>query len=249
MDGAGADGANGQESVYEALRTRIIEHRLEPGARISIGAEARRLGVSQTPVREALRRLEGDELVVRSAARGYSVTGLIDQQGLAELFEMRLLLEPWAAREAATARLRNPARTLRRELELLESLHGAQRSVQAQRALCDQRFHDAIIDAAGNGFLATTIDRLHAHVHVFRLTQIDAEGRETYREHAAILAAVEACDPAAAEAAMRAHLLGAFERLAAAFEDTVGQDAAPREARAHLRQSGADSPRSHEGPV
>jgi len=205
----------GQDRVYQALRTRILEHQLEPGSRISISGEAQRLGVSQTPVREALNRLEGDELVVRVASRGYAVTPLIDREQLAELFELRLLLEPWAAGEAATSRLRNPARLLREELEVLERLHGTEQSVQAQRALSDQRFHEAIVDAAGNGFLATAVDRLHAHVHVFRLHQIDAEGRETYREHAAILAAVEACDPTAAEAAMRAHLHGAFQRLSA----------------------------------
>ncbi|WP_341856901.1 FCD domain-containing protein [Brachybacterium sp. GPGPB12] len=110
-----------------------------------------------------------------------------------------------------------------------------------------------MLDAAGNVFLATAVDRLHAHVHVFRLHQIDAEGRETYREHAAILAAVEACDPTAAEEAMRAHLHGAFARLSAPAHTTPGgadggSDGAdraagttgsagitPREARSHLR--------------
>lgn len=225
------------ESVYEALRTRIIQHDLEPGARISIGDEARRLGVSQTPVREALHRLEGDDLVVRSASRGYDVTSLIDHDGLVALFEMRLLLEPWAVREAATQRLTNPGRELREELTALEALRGEDRTVQAQRAMRDQRFHRAIITAAGNSFLAGAFERLHAHVHVFRLLQLDTEGRDTHTEHAAIVEAVEACDPDAAEAAMRAHLMGAFGRLSASFEAHEGARAgkAPRAVRAHLR--------------
>ena len=125
--------------------------------------------------------------------------------------------------------MRNPAACCGRSSRCWSACTGRSRTVQAQRALSDQRFHEAIVDAAGNGFLATTVDRLHAHVHVFRLHQIDAEGRQTYREHAAILAAVEACDPTAAEAAMRAHLHGAFERLSAPAR------IAPREARSHLR--------------
>ncbi|MGP9537175.1 GntR family transcriptional regulator [Brachybacterium sp. AOP43-C2-M15] len=210
---AHVDGCRAPESVYEALRTRIIQHDLEPGARISIAEEAARLGVSQTPVREALHRLEGDDLVVRSASRGYDVTSPIGVEGLRSLFEVRLLLEPWAARQAATDRLSNPAPRLRGELEELSSLHGAGRAVQAQRAAGDQRFHRWIVEATGNHVMAAAFERLHAHVHVFRLYQTDAEGHDTHGEHTAILEAVEACDPEAAEAAMRAHLLGAFSRL------------------------------------
>jgi len=226
-------GPAGQEVVYEALRTRIIEHDLEPGSRISISDEARRLGVSQTPVREALNRLEGDELVVRSASRGYAVTPLIDLAGLAELFEVRLLLEPWAAREAATPRLRNPAEDLRRELEVFGALRGTGQRVQAQRALSDQRFHSIVVAAARNDVLAGAIDRLHAHVHVFRLHQIDGEGHETRSEHAAVVEAIEACNPDAAEAAMRAHLHGGFSRLVAGADEVAVPG--PREARARLR--------------
>ena len=202
-----------QESVYAALRTRIVEHSLEPGARISLSAEASRLGVSQTPVREALHRLEGDRLVVRTASRGYQVTPLVDHQRLLSLFEVRLLLEPWAAAEAATARLHNPAAGLREDLAALAAVHGETREDQARRAGLDRSFHLQILQASGNEVLTEAFDRLHAHVHVFRLHQSDAQGTLTHYEHEAILEAIEACDPRAAEGAMRAHLLGTFERL------------------------------------
>lgn len=222
------------ESVYEALRLRIIQHDLEPGARIPISEEAARLGVSQTPVREALHRLEGDDLVVRSASRGYEVTSLIDADGLSSLFEVRLLLEPWAARQAATERLSNPAPRLREELATLARLHGTDRTVQAQRAAGDQRFHRWITEASGNDVLPSAVERLHAHVHVFRLYQTDAEGHETHDEHTAILEAVEACDPEAAEAAMRTHLLNAFARLSSGFPEG-GPSLRSIPARARLR--------------
>lgn len=225
------------ESVYEAMRTRIVQHDLEPGAHISIGAEADRLGVSQTPVREALHRLEGDNLVVRSASRGYDVTPLIDHDGLVSLFEVRLLLEPWAAREAATDRLTNPASRLRQELSGLATLRGGERAMQAQRAVRDHRFHRHIIEASGNSLLSETYERLHAHVHVFRLYQVDTEGRDTQGEHDEILRAIEARDPDAAEAAMRVHLLGSFGRLSRVLGDDDEQPplAAPRATRSRLR--------------
>lgn len=226
----------GSESVYEALRTRIIQHDLEPGARISIAGEAARLDVSPTPVREALHRLEGDDLVVRSASRGYDVTSLIDHDGLVALFEVRLLLEPWAARESATARLTNPAPRLREELEILDSLQGSGRAAQAQRAVGDRRFHALIIEASGNSLLSTTFERLHAHVHVFRLFQVDGEGRQTDIEHEAIVRAIESRDPDAAETAMRAHLQGAFTRLSESFSTSSSAPAErPRDARSRLR--------------
>ncbi|WP_114856210.1 GntR family transcriptional regulator [Brachybacterium sp. YJGR34] len=224
------------ENVYEALRTRIVQHDLEPGARISILEESSRLGVSQTPVREALHRLEGDRLVVRAAPRGYEVTRLIDHDALVALFEMRLLLEPWAAREAATERLSNPAPRLREELEVLAALHGSERAVQARRAQHDRRFHQHLMEAAGNPLLPTTFEQLHAHVHVFRLHQVDAEGLTTQEEHTAILEAVAACDPEAAEAAMRAHLMGSFSRLSSSFAaDDAAASSVPRVTRARLR--------------
>ncbi|WP_422116120.1 GntR family transcriptional regulator [Brachybacterium sp. UNK5269] len=222
--------------MYEALRTRIVQHDLEPGARISISEEARRLGVSQTPVREALHRLEGDRLVVRSASRGYDVTSLIDHAELVALFEVRLLLEPWAAREAATERLSNPGPRLRAELDALAALHGGGRAAQAQRAVHDRLFHLEILQASGNALLPTTFEQLHAHVHVFRLHQVDAEGAATCAEHAAITEAIEACAPDAAEEAMRAHLLGSFSRLSAGFSaGASAPSSVPREARARLR--------------
>src|SRR5699024_4250439 len=151
----------GPDGVHDALRARILRHDLAAGARISIAHEASRLGVSQTPVREALHRLEGDRLVVRSPSRGYEVTPLIDHDGLVALFETRLLIEPWAAREAASHRLTNPADVLRRELERLSALHGPGRPLQAERADGDHRFHRAVLEATGNALLPRVFEQLH----------------------------------------------------------------------------------------
>src|ERR1044072_2544927 len=108
--------------VYARLRSLIIGGEIPPDTKINIVALARDLGVSQTPVREALQRLEGDNLITYQPGRGYSTTPLLDLPGLRALFEFRLLVEPWAARAAAVDRLTNPGVALGRQLDDFEGL-------------------------------------------------------------------------------------------------------------------------------
>src|SRR3954451_23880770 len=89
------------DGVYEAVKALIMDRHLEPGAKINMDALARDLDVSPTPVREALARLEADGLVTKRALVGYTAVPLLDAAGLTELFELRKLLEPAAARWAA----------------------------------------------------------------------------------------------------------------------------------------------------
>src|SRR5690349_11044304 len=89
------------EDVYAALQALIMEHTLAPGDRLNIDALARQLEVSPTPVREGLARLESDGLVRKKPLAGYTVSPLLTRDEFTEMFEMRLLLEPAAARWAA----------------------------------------------------------------------------------------------------------------------------------------------------
>src|SRR3712207_4453999 len=89
------------DTVYEAVKALVMDDVLAPGERVSIDRLARELAVSPTPLREALARLESDGLVRKEAMRGYSVAPLLTAREVAELYELRLLLEPWAARRAA----------------------------------------------------------------------------------------------------------------------------------------------------
>src|SRR5690348_15298938 len=83
-----------RESVFQALKARLMDHDLEPGTKLSIDGLARELDVSQTPVREALARCESEGLVVRRPNAGYLVAPLLDRAGLDDLYDIRLLLEP-----------------------------------------------------------------------------------------------------------------------------------------------------------
>ena len=89
------------DDVHQQLLGRLLSHRLQPGQRLTVDALARELGVSQTPIREALHRLEVGGVVVRTHLAGYRVAPQLDRRQFEDLVEVRLLLEPAAARHAA----------------------------------------------------------------------------------------------------------------------------------------------------
>ncbi|WP_087872061.1 GntR family transcriptional regulator, partial [Arthrobacter globiformis] len=155
--------------VYASMRAAILEGDMAPGARINIDAVARSLGVSQTPVREVLQRLEGDNLVVYSPGRGYSTTPLLDIAELRSLFEFRLLVEPWAARSAAVDRLANPAPSLEKELAAFRETMKVTKDLRQDLVAHDTRFHDTILAASGNPVVRHAFAQTHCHLHTFRL--------------------------------------------------------------------------------
>lgn len=207
--------------VYAALRMPIVDGEIPPGSRINIDAVARKLGVSQTPVREALQRLEGDDLLVYTPGRGYRTTPMLDLQGLRSLFEFRLLVEPWAARSAAIDRLANPAQGLDQELTSFEEVASADGDVRQELLVHDTKFHDMILAAAGNRVVRQAYTQTHCHLHVFRLYQVDADGAITIEEHRRIWEAIRSCDPDEAERSMTEHIKNSYARSARAFEGSA----------------------------
>ena len=204
--------------VYHALRMPILDGEIPPGERINIDAVARRLGVSQTPVREALQRLEGDDLLVYTPGRGYRTTPVLDLAGLRSVFEFRLLVEPWAARAAATDRLSNPAGALAEELDGFAAVAQGE-NVRQDLLGHDARFHATILRATGNRVVQAAYAQTHCHLHVFRLATVDPDGARTIAEHGAIVEAIRDCDPAAAEQAMVTHIRNSYGRSSAAFAE------------------------------
>ncbi len=169
------------EATYATIRDRILRHDIRPGEHVTIDTVARALNVSQTPVREALARLEADGLLRKEQFRGYSATPLLTPEGFAELFDFRLHLEPWAASEAA--RNAGPAASARLDLELstveleLEQFYqtlaseGATGLDQLYRILSehDVRFHSMVAELSGNQYLEDAYNSAHCHLHLFRL--------------------------------------------------------------------------------
>lgn len=213
--------------VYTAMRASILEGEIAPGTRINIDAVSRSLGVSQTPVREVLQRLEGDNLVVYNPGKGYSTTPLLDLAELRSLFEFRLLVEPWAARAAAVDRLANPASALEKEIKAFRGAMKSEGDLRQDLVAHDTRFHDTILAAAGNTVVRHAFAQTHCHLHTFRLYPADVDGAITVAEHSAVREAIQACRPEEAEAAMAEHIRNSFARFAQAFEGHV--DLAPLE--------------------
>ena len=203
--------------VYGFVRARILDLRIPPDSKVNIDALARELGVSQTPVREALHQLEGDNLIVKTPGKGYRTTSLLGLADMREMFEFRLLVEPWAARSAAANRLANPGGSLAVALQEFAGSREEEVSLRHRMISHDMYFHDQILGAAHNEFVHRAFQATHCHLHLFRLYPADWTGEQTIEEHRAVQEAIQSCDPDAAERAMRGHLMGAYHRFSKAF--------------------------------
>lgn len=199
------------DDVHERLAEHLADPDLAPGSPLRIDHLAREWGVSQTPVREALARAEASGLVRREAHRGYRVAELLPSEEFERLMELRLLVEPWCAARAA-GRADDAARAA------LAAAHEAMRAAPTGTAYreylrADVAFHEVLTAAAGNRFVGGALDRAGAHAHRFRRFGHGVDdAAEALPEHQAVLDAVLARDPQAAEAAMRTHLEGVRRR-------------------------------------
>ena len=210
------------ERTYEALKERILDQKLAPGARLNIDALTKSLGVSSSPVREALARLEAERLAVLEVYSGYSVAPHPSPEYLKQLLEFRLLVEGHCARAGAA---RKDAATVKLLKDLVQRMGGSQRlgakyQEYRKRIQADAQFHQAIVDSAGNDVLSEVYASKHAHLLMSRLfiNRSDA-GRPAdavTSEHRAILAAYVAGNGPAAERAVLTHLRNSGKRLLAA---------------------------------
>jgi DNA-binding GntR family transcriptional regulator len=194
------------EFVFAALRDAIWDGRFAPGERIPEEEIARSLGVSRTPVREALRRLQERGMLSVGAGRSLVVAELSRQQVL-ELYAMRGILEGSAGRFAAQ-------HANETEIDLLHRLLGELDKHRDNPRLLislNRRFHRAICEAAHNRYLIATLDGMHdalalLHSNTFRLPNRRAESDA---EHRRIVLAIERRNPDDAEAAARDHVRAA----------------------------------------
>lgn len=197
------------DTVYDLLLGQLMNGTFDPGAPLNIPTLARDYAVSQTPVREALARLEHTGLVRREALKGYFVAPLFSEGDLDKLMEARLVLEPALSLEAARrvtpeflARLVVPIDDL---LRMSES-----KVVRSFREYwsADEEFHRLIAEQSANPFLDEAYRSLGGQVQRFRLfVQLgSADARFAAQEHRMIYDALVARDPDAAAQQMRAHI-------------------------------------------
>lgn len=207
------------EETYERLKAQIMDHLIAPGARISIDGLSRQLGVSQTPVRESLARLESEGLAAKTPLRGYRATTLLTREEFEDLFRFRRLIEPWAARRAAERVDQVTSRQLLKEVE--SATLPRESNYEAYRALAahDERFHDLVATLSGSEQLRKALKRTHCHLHIFRLHWERSFGPQTVAEHRHVAEAIARQRPDEAEEAMVVHLeAGLHGRLRGIFD-------------------------------
>lgn len=194
------------EWAYEHLLSMLVSAEIAPGSRIGIDAVARKLGISQTPIREALSRLEAEKLVVKVPHVGYHATARMTPSEVSALFVLRALIEPYAAARAAERMDDQTSATLSDIAAEMDQAGPEAPMTYARFAELDARLHCLIATASGNAVIAETITRLQMHLHIFRFLFSANAPIESVEEHLRITAALLARDPAAAETAMRDHL-------------------------------------------
>ncbi|MFV0336284.1 MAG: GntR family transcriptional regulator [Tropicimonas sp.] len=195
-----------QKDAYDMILKAIDVGIYKPGDRLVESELAERFGVSRTPIREALQRLETQSLLARDG-RSLIVASL-DHNQLAELYVVRSELEGLAARLAA----RHAARE---EVRVLEQMIEADRKLLADPsalARANRRFHRQIHLASRNRYLVQQLDLVYRSMALMAVTSLAAEGRgETaMAEHEAIVAAIRARDEDTAYDMLKAHISNAF---------------------------------------
>lgn len=193
-------------SLYDRMREDILTGELDAGETLVETGLASRYGTSRTPVREALRRLEQDGLIERSA-RGMRVRTRSPEEIL-EIYEVRILLEAAAAQAAAQ---RHTSYDLARLRNLHEHMAGLDREDGAALARANRDFHEAIWAMSHNSTLCDLLIRLNSHLGRYPATTLTFPGRwETVlEEHAQLIAAIAARDDQKAERIARDHMTAA----------------------------------------
>lgn len=196
-----------QKDAYTLILEAIDGGMFKPGDRLVESDLADRFGVSRTPIREALQRLETQSLLARDG-RSLIVASL-DHNQLSELYAVRSELEGLAARLAARHATPEEVRVLqlmvKEDMELIGDANALARA--------NRRFHKMIHLASHNRYLVQQLDLVHRSMALLATTSLAAEGRGemALSEHGAIVDAIEARDEDGAYDALKTHISQAFE--------------------------------------
>lgn len=196
-----------QKDAYELILDAIDVGVFRPGDRLVESELAEQFGVSRTPIREALQRLETQSLLSRDG-RSLIVASL-DHNQLAELYVVRAELEGLAARLAAQHATTEEVRVLRGMVSADQKFVGD----PAVLVRANKRFHHQVHLASHNRYLVQQLDLVHRTMALLASSSLAVEGRgeKALAEHAAIVDAIEARDGDAADRALKTHISTAFE--------------------------------------
>jgi DNA-binding GntR family transcriptional regulator len=201
------------DQIFEQLERDILSGKYPRGELLTELRLSEELGVSRTPIREAIRRLE-QENILEEAGRGVTVVG-ISRQDMLDMYEIRIRIEglaaEWAAARIGDEELNQIRETL--ELQRYYTEKGGSHSDQIKNL--DSQFHELVYRACGSRALTDTLLGLHKKMTKFRMASVSKQSRalQSVEEHEAILAALSAHDAEAAGEAMTAHVVNARDRM------------------------------------
>jgi DNA-binding GntR family transcriptional regulator len=194
-----------KDLAYQQLRGLLVRGKLESGVVYSAAQFAEMLGVSRTPVREALLQLVTEGFLEVIKQEGYKLRRFTEKE-IRDLFETRRLLETYAAEKVTGTLTEADARHLKATLKGMASL--AAEGDVAGFLETDRAFHMAIIGKLNNGMLTSIMDTIRGQITLFAAKAVSHKGRsdEILREHGAILAALCGKDPKKAVRVVVEHL-------------------------------------------
>jgi DNA-binding GntR family transcriptional regulator len=201
--------------VVAELRHAILEGVLAPGERLRAEALAERFGTSRTPIREALGSLEVEGLIELQPRRG-AIVRPFDSRDLIDLYEVRALIEPFAAARAATRLGGAELERLNEICTLAEARGGSDKAALDQQISWNEEFHRIIVDGADSPRLQAAMRGVAGIPRAFRTAfwASESERARSLLYHREVVRAIESCRPELAEAVMRVHILNACEFLA-----------------------------------
>lgn len=199
------------DQVYERIETDILSGKYERGEVLTELKLCENLGVSRTPVREALRRL-ADDHIIEEGARGCTVLG-INRDDLKDIYEIRCEIEGIAAQRAANRITEEEINRLR-ELVDLQEFYCAKNDADHIKSV-DNEFHQLIYHFSGSNILYTTLMPLHKKIQKYRKASVENKTRssQSYEEHKAILEALIAKNGELAKEKMAQHVRNAYEHI------------------------------------
>ncbi len=210
MDENNASTLLGME-IYDRLTSDIISQELVPGSRVVVDKLAREFGVSQTPIRQALARLQSEGLVLNKHNAGFRIAPLPSKEWVLNSLEYRKIIEPAAARLAAQNM--TPARC-ERLLEVLDQLEGCKSGgpdTYGEFAAIDVTFHGLIAQYTNNDVIAGSLSDVRRKMIAFRMSFPDSLRLSLQTEHHTIFDAISRKDPTGAYDGMHAHITSAIK--------------------------------------
>ena len=217
----GTRSATQADRVYAELRERLLRGDMPVGRRLVEQQLAAEFETSRTPVREALRRLEGDGHIVRDHGGGMCPAAP-SVKSMRQLYEVRVALEVLCARRAASSGDRGRIEAIEQDWEALDAAWHDNRSLPRgpDFVYADEGFHRALAGASGNDVAESLLSDLNDRIRVLRIYDFTTDDRigATITEHLEIVGCVLARDADAAAAFMRAHV----QRSALVVRERVG---------------------------